>query len=127
MTSGKRILIADDTDDMRMLLRMVLMRANATIVGEAEDGEQALEMWRAARPPEIFAVILDQRMPGRTGLQVAEAILKETPNQRIILFSAHINDDMRRAAEKLGITACLSKDEVMKLPSLDVLNEPDAG
>jgi CheY-like chemotaxis protein len=62
-------------------------------------------------------VVLDQRMPGLTGLEVAERILRDDPEQRVILFSAGLTDEIRRQAEAVGVTACLTKDEVMELPT----------
>ena len=115
--TDKRVIIADDTEDMRALVSIVLVGAGVTVVGQSKDGEEALQLWRTSRPPELFAVILDQRMPGRTGLEVAAEILAEHPEQRIILLSAHVDSEMTAAAEALGITAVVPKESIMKLPN----------
>jgi len=114
---SNRILLADDSEDMLILMRMVLLGADFTIVGSATNGDEALQMWRDSRPPEIFAVILDQRMPGRTGFEVAEQILAEEPNQRIILFSAQLEPGLAERAAALGVTACVAKEDVVNLPN----------
>ncbi|MEE8601262.1 response regulator transcription factor [Euzebya tangerina] len=114
--SDRRVLIADDTEDMRALVSIVLLGAGVTIVGQGKDGNEALELWRTSRPPRLHAVILDQRMPGRTGLEVAEEILAEDPEQRIILLSAHVDPEMTAAAEALGITAVVPKEDILGLP-----------
>ena len=108
-------LIVDDEEDMRFLVRAVIEAANhgLEISGEAADGVQTLEHWRAERPDII---VLDQRMPGMTGLEVAERILAEHPTQPIILFSAYLDDETTAAAERLGIGMCLAKSEYSRLP-----------
>jgi len=63
-------------------------------------------------------IILDNRMPNRSGLEVAEDILTERPEQRIVLFSAFLDDQVRGQARELGIAACLTKEDVAQLPEL---------
>lgn len=108
-------LIVDDEEDMRFLVRAVIEAANHGLVvsGEAADGKQTIEQWRADRPDVI---VLDQRMPGMTGLEVAEHILAEHPEQRIILFSAYLDEDIAAAAARLGIGMCLAKSDYNRLP-----------
>ena len=110
-----RMLVADDEEDMRVLVRSVITRANhgLLIEAEAENGLDAVEQWRQTRPD---VVLLDQRMPGLTGLEAAEQILEEHPSQTIVLFSAFLNDVIRSAAEAIGIKACISKENVFSLP-----------
>jgi len=63
-------------------------------------------------------IILDNRMPNRSGLEVAAEILQERPEQQIVLFSAFLDDRVRTQAQELGITACLTKEDVAELPEL---------
>jgi DNA-binding NarL/FixJ family response regulator len=108
-------LIVDDEEDVRSLVRLVVEAANEGLVvsGEAADGNEALEHWREHRP---VAVILDQRMPGMSGLEVAQHMLAEHPGQAIILFSAFLDRATREEAKKLGVRACLDKTQVSRLP-----------
>ena len=110
-----RMLVADDEEDMRVLVRTVINRANHGLLVEAEveNGLDAVEQWRLTRPD---VVLLDQRMPGLTGLEAAEQILEEHPTQTIVLFSAFLNDVIRSAADRIGIRACVSKENVFSLP-----------
>lgn len=109
------VLIVDDEEDMRALLRSTIEIANEglRVAGEAVDGEDAVTQWREKRP-EI--VVLDQRMPGATGLEVAERILAEHPEQAIILFSAYLDPDILDRAKQLGVRACMSKREISRVP-----------
>ena len=115
------MLIVDDELDMRMLIRIVIEMANngLSIVGEAADGAEAIEVWRDLDgPPVPDVVILDNRMPRLTGLEVAKQILAERPDQLILLYSAFLDDAVRTAAAEIGITRCVSKQELEQLPTL---------
>ncbi|MBV9412194.1 MAG: response regulator transcription factor [Acidimicrobiia bacterium] len=109
-----RVLIVDDEDDMRTLLREMITIANdgLTVTGEAVDGDEALRRWREDRPD---VVLLDQRMPGLSGLETAERMLSESPNQAVVLFTAYLDPDIKKAAENVGIRACVSKNEARKV------------
>jgi YesN/AraC family two-component response regulator len=117
-------LIVDDEEDMRVLLRMTIEAANKglSVAAEAANGHEALDMWREHRPD---VVVLDQRMPDLSGMDVAARILAEAPHQRIILFSAFLTDDLVREAETLGL-ACLGKEKVRQIPELLWRLAPDA-
>lgn len=110
-----RALIVDDDEDMRFLLRALIERANEglEVAAEAATGAEAIARWREHQPD---VVVLDQRMPGGTGLEVAEQILAEAPDQSIILFSAYLDDFVLHRAGELGIRACISKDDYTTIP-----------
>ncbi len=113
-------LIVDDELDMRTLIRLVIELANdgLSVAGEAADGEEALAVWRSLDPPPVPDVmILDNRMPGLSGLDVARQVLGELPGQAVILFSAHLDDNIRAEAAEIGISACVAKRDIKDLPS----------
>ena len=115
------MLIVDDELDMRMLVRVVIEMANhgLSIVGEAADGDEAIRVWRELDgPPVPDVVILDNRMPGLTGIEVAEQILAERPAQLIVLYSAFLDDEVRAQAREVGITTCVSKEDLERLPGV---------
>ena len=111
-----RTLIVDDDEDMRFLLRVLIEAANEglTIAAEASNGNEAIAQWREHQPD---VVVLDHRMPDRTGLEVAAEILAEHPSQSIILFSAYLDEETIARADELGVRACLSKDDYDELPA----------
>ena len=113
------ILVVDDAIDMRMLARAVLESDGIEVVAEATDGHEALRLYRELKPPPIPTVILlDQMMPRMTGVEAAKEILAEMPDQLIVLFSAYLSDEVRAEAAAIGVTACVSKVDVGKLPAI---------
>ncbi|WP_044894131.1 response regulator [Bacillus alveayuensis] len=80
-----KILIVDDAKFMRMTLSNILKKANHEIVGEGENGKQAVELYRTLRPD---VVTLDITMPVMNGLEAVKAIKQEDPNAKIIICSA---------------------------------------
>ena len=108
-------LIVDDEDDVRFLLRQIIEAANhgLTVAGEAASGEEALQQWESSRPEVI---VLDNRMPGVSGLEVAEQILRDHPEQSIILFSAQLDRETVDRATQLGVRACLVKNDYFQIP-----------
>jgi CheY-like chemotaxis protein len=114
------VLIADDDEDMRVLVRLNLeLSGRIEVVAEAIDGIDALDSFVRLDPPPVpQVVLLDNRMPGMTGLEVAAFLLERVPVQRIILFSAYLDDATVAQARNLGITEVVSKDEVSDLADI---------
>ena len=110
------VFVVDDEPEMRMLARVFLERGGFSVIDEAEDGPQALERFHALNPPPVPAIVLlDNRMPGLTGLEVAERMLAEHPTQVIVLFSAHLDPAVEAKAREIGIAKCVSKMDASKL------------
>jgi two-component system nitrate/nitrite response regulator NarL len=111
------VLVVDDMDDMRALVRLVVRTANEGLcmAGEAANGSEALDLVDALDPAVI---VLDELMPGLGGLETARRILALRPQQRIILFSAYLDDRVQDAAREIGITTCLSKVDYESLPDV---------
>lgn len=81
-----RVLIADDDRDIRLLMRLILEDdGRVSVVGEAEDGTDAVEQARRLRPG---GVVLDLNMPGLNGSQAAEAILAVAPATAVVIFTS---------------------------------------
>jgi len=113
------VLVVDDEPEMRMLARVFLERGGFDVVDEAQDGAQALERFLQLDPPPIPSVVLlDNRMPGLTGLEVAEQMLARHPEQIIVLFSAHLDGAVTEKARDIGIVKCVSKMEASRLAEI---------
>jgi CheY-like chemotaxis protein len=113
------ILVVDDDPDMRFLARAVLERSGIEIAAEAADGAEAMSKLMELEPPPIpTVVVLDNQMPGQTGLEVAAEILTTLPDQLIILFSAYLNNDIVAEAARLGVTRCVSKNDALDLAEI---------
>ena len=109
-------LIVDDQPDIRLLLRVIINASNNGLVvaGEAESGTDALELVETLDPDVI---VLDQMMPGMTGLEVAEQILSRRNEQVILLCTAFLNDEIRAKAKEVGIAGCIPKADARLVPA----------
>ena len=88
MQSQIRVLLADDLKQIRAVLRRALERdGRFTIVGEATDGVEAVEMARTLRPD---ALVLDLGMPRMDGVTAIPQILESTPSTKIVVLSGFI-------------------------------------
>jgi len=79
------ILIADDSDAIRLVLRDILEIGEHTVVGEAIDGAEAIEKFFELKPDML---LLDLAMPKKDGLTVIQEIIAVEPNANIILITA---------------------------------------
>ena len=87
-----RIVVADDTEDVRLLLRMNLeIDGRFEIVGEAGTGTEAIKVVRELQPD---AIILDLMMPEKSGIEAIPEILSSAPQTKIMVLTAY--DERRR-------------------------------
>jgi DNA-binding NarL/FixJ family response regulator len=109
-----KTLIVDDDEDMRLLLRIMINASNRglQVVGQAASGEEALVL---RRDLDLDVIVLDQQMPGLTGIQTAERLLAQDPDIRIVLYSAFLDSDVREQAERVGVRQCITKGDVSTL------------
>jgi CheY-like chemotaxis protein len=109
-------LIVDDEPDMRLLIGMSLTLDGACeVTAEAADGEEGIRAWERTHPDVI---VLDMRMPGLSGLDVAREILSRDPAQPIVMCSAYMDKDDRDEAARLGVTACVDKNDLDRLAAV---------
>lgn len=80
-----RVLIVDDAAFMRIMLRKIIVVAGHDVVGEAADGDTAVEMFRDLKPD---LTTLDITMPGKDGIEVLREILELDGDARVVMCSA---------------------------------------
>ncbi|MDF2675253.1 MAG: response regulator [Clostridiales bacterium] len=89
----KRVLIVDDAAFMRMAIKTMLPKEDFEVVGEAENGLQAIKKYKECCPD---VVTMDITMPEMDGIAALEAIIKYDPRAKIIMLSAMGQDGMVR-------------------------------
>ena len=110
----KKILIADDTNFMRQMLKSALNPEKYQIVGEALTGEQAVEQYKEKQPDLL---ILDINMPKMNGIDALTEVMKIDPKANVIMCSDQKYENMIVLALKKG-----AKDFVVKpFTSTDVI------
>lgn len=102
------ILIVDDSAMVRRSVRTSIESTREwKVVGEAQNGQEAVEKVVALRPD---IVILDLQMPVMNGLEAARQIAALAPNTTMLMFTAHQNQQLLQEARTAGIAQVLSKD-----------------
>ncbi len=107
-SSPKRLLIADDHALVREGMRaMLASEQNLEVVGEAENGREALELCRELRPDLI---LMDVRMPEMDGLAATWEIKGEYPETRILILTTHESPEYLMDAIRAGAAGYVLKD-----------------
>ena len=107
-----RVLIVDDSRQMRELIKMTL-NGVAEVIGECADGEDALRCYEEHRPDWV---LMDWEM--RTdGLTATRRIIKAHPEARILIVTQHDDDNLREAAIEAGARGFVLKDDLLALGS----------
>jgi len=102
----QRILVIDDEDHIRRVMRMTLEAAGYE-VGEAADGPRGLEAFGDGSAWD--AVLLDQRMPGMDGLETLRRMKERRAGARVIMITAYGSIELAVDAMKLGATDFVRK------------------
>jgi CheY-like chemotaxis protein len=120
-TVSTKVLIVDDTDDMRLLLRIGLSRSGSIVVcGEAENGRVALEKCADLQPD---AVLLDVAMPEMDGLAALQELKATWPDLHVVMFSADDRPEVRQTALARGAAAFLTKSTPLDAVALALLRQ----
>lgn len=117
------ILVADDSDAIRLVLKDILEVGQHSVVGEASDGQEVVEKYSELKPDLL---LLDLAMPKKDGYTALKEIIQLDPDAKIILITAA--DDQKTINQCLtaGAKAYVSKpfnfDNVLKVISSIVSN-----
>ena len=103
---NQRILIIDDEEHIRRMMRLTLEAAGHA-VGEAQDGYEGLKLYGDGSAWD--GVVLDQRMPGMDGLEVLARIKERNPRARVVMATAYASIELAVDAMKLGASDFVRK------------------
>ena len=109
-----RILIVDDSEDVRSIVKTFLEHdATFAVCGEAGSGAEAVQKARELRPD---LVLLDLKLPGMNGIEAATILKGVLPEAKLVLFSAYAESTGNHAwASSAGIDLVLSKGSLVDM------------
>lgn len=103
------ILLVDDESDIRLLLQVRLdLEPDMVVVGNAADGDEAVDECRRLRPN---LVVMDLLMPGTDGFEAIAAIHEQVPNTLIVAYSAAAGSFVDRQMAKLGVPLVVKEQD----------------
>src|SRR5215217_8394805 len=120
-----RVIIADDDPFARRVIKGALQAAGLIVVAEAKDGNEAVELAVYYRPD---VVIMDVVMPRVDGILATRRILKQVPDQLVVVLTGSAEDELGLLALEAGAVGFLSKDaDIDALPrALDGVRRGEA-
>ncbi len=116
-----RVMIADDSEAIRIALKDIILNGKHELVAEAADGAEAVEKFVDLKPDVL---LLDLVLPKKDGLTVLKEIKETNPNAKIIMITVVDNKQMIQDCISAGAQAYITKpftaDDVLKSISLAV-------
>ncbi|RJP45610.1 MAG: response regulator [Desulfobacteraceae bacterium] len=109
MTTQKkmRVMIAEDEDHVRRLIRALLLKMNCEVVGEVNNGMDAVEMFKQLKP---HMLLLDINMPLKSGKEALAEIRRRYQNAFIIMLTSLSDTETIEDCIKLGASGFIRKD-----------------
>jgi DNA-binding NarL/FixJ family response regulator len=105
-----RILVTDDGDSVRDIIRLFLEKEGFEVCGEASDGVEAIEQAKKLKPDLI---VLDLAMPRMNGAEAASILSKTMPDVPIVLLTLYQNVLGSALASAVGVKAIIDKTDGM--------------
>src|SRR6202051_1754208 len=104
----RRILVIDDGDSVRDIIRLFLERDGFEVCGEAADGVEAIELAKKLKPDLI---ILDLAMPRMNGVEAASILTRTMPDIPVVLLTLYQNLLGPALASAVGVKAVIDKTD----------------
>lgn len=101
-----KVLIVDDNALTRYTIKTLLLKLDHEVVGEAENGQDALTAYAGLKPDVVF---LDLILPGRSGVEILEDLLKLDPGARVVIVTAVQQDELDRKLANRGVSGVIRK------------------
>ena len=102
------VMLVDDVDHVRRMLRNMLDLDGFDVVAESASGVDALEAIDEADPD---VVVIDYQMPDLDGIEVARRIRERRPEQVMVMYTAFLQPDVEAKAREAGVALVLGKVE----------------
>jgi DNA-binding NarL/FixJ family response regulator len=110
-TGPLRVLVVDDNEDVRGLLRIAFARNDIQVVGAAGDFREALAIAQHDRPGII---LLDVNLPEVAGLDLLPRLREHCPQAKVVMFSAQCTNQVTETAMQRGAVGFVEKGVSMK-------------
>jgi DNA-binding NarL/FixJ family response regulator len=108
-----KLLLVDDQPIVRKGLRMrIMLEPDIIVVGEASNGEQALELVESLAPD---IVLMDVEMPGMDGITTTAAMRASSPQSAVVMMSIHDDVHTRARAQAAGAAAFVEKSGTLEV------------
>jgi DNA-binding NarL/FixJ family response regulator len=104
----RRILVIDDGDSVRDVIRIFLEHAGFDVCGEAADGVQAIELAKQLKPDLI---VLDLAMPRMNGAEAASILNQTMPSTPVVILTLYKNVLGPALASSVGVKAIIDKTD----------------
>src|SRR5688500_15232195 len=106
-STKQRIILVDDHEVVRLGLKSLLERhPQFDVVAEAGSAREAIEKTDAFQPD---VVVMDIRLPGSSGIEACEQIVKKHPNVKVIMLTSYAEDEMLFSAIRAGASGYILK------------------
>ena len=112
---GKRVMIVDDSAFMRKRLRKEVESHGAEVVGEAKNGDEAVQLYQELKPD---LVTMDVTMRGKDGLSASKEILALDSNAKIVVVTILQGEDYKKIAAALGVIGFIAKGDIGSLKGI---------
>jgi two-component system chemotaxis response regulator CheY len=112
---NKTVLVVDDSTFMRKRIKEQLTALGFTVLGEARDGGEAIELYNRLKPG---LVTMDITMRGKDGLSASREILEMYPDAVIYIVTMLRESEYETSALKMGVRGFIHKDDLDQLSAL---------
>ena len=100
------IMIADDSESVRLMLRDILEAGKHKVVGEAVDGADTIVKFESTKPDVL---LLDVGMPKKDGVETLVEIMKYNPKAKVVMITAHDDMELIENCVKIGAFGYITK------------------
>ena len=112
-----RTIVADDDPLVRRLIRDTLQRADITVIAEASNGREAVELALYYKPD---VVVMDYMMPEMDGIEATRRIFMQEPEIRVVLLTGAGDEDLGLSGLRAGAAGYLSKEVELAVDVLEM-------